>query len=122
MLKKEGQLKFEHKWPHMRPIVIKLFKQEPVTPAEYQELFHNVHLVCLWDEKGPIKLRELLHEDIYLYVDQVQNRVLAQRNGEALLKAYIVEWRKFFGQCDSLSTIFRFKTGLYASVLRSWGS
>ncbi|XP_044259748.1 cullin-5 [Tribolium madens] len=107
MLKEKGQLKFEDKWPLMRPIVLKLLKQEPVSPAEWQELFYDVHLVCLWDEKGPAKLRDHLQEDIVQFIKQAQARVLAQRQDEALLKAYIAEWRKFFTQCNYLPTPFR---------------
>lgn len=91
----------------MRPIVLKLLKQEPVSPAEWQELFYDVHLVCLWDEKGPVKLRDHLREDIVQFIKQAQARVLAQRQDEALLKAYIAEWRKFFTQCNYLPTPFR---------------
>lgn len=92
----------------MGPIVLKLLKQEPVSPAEWQELFYDVHLVCLWDEKGPVKLRDHLHEDIVQFIKQAQSRVLAQRQEEALLKAYIAEWRKFFTQCNYLPTPFRY--------------
>ncbi|XP_072386567.1 cullin-5 [Diabrotica undecimpunctata] len=107
MLKVKGQLKFEDKWPQMGPIVLKLLKQEPVSPSEWQELFYDVHLVCLWDEKGPAKLRDHLHEDIVQFIKQAQSRVLAHRQEEALLKAYIAEWRKFFTQCNYLPTPFR---------------
>lgn len=106
--KEKGQLKFEDKWIHMRPIVLKLLKQEPVSQAEWHDLFYDVHLVCLWDEKGPAKLRDNLHEDIVQFIKQAQNRVLAQRQEEALLKAYIAEWRKFFTQCNYLPTPFRY--------------
>ena len=91
----------------MRLIVLKLLKQEPVTPAEWQELFYDVHLVCLWDDKGPTKLRDKLQEDIVQFIKQAQTRVLAQREEQALLKAYIMEWRKFFTQCNYLPTPFR---------------
>ncbi|XP_066251084.1 cullin-5 [Euwallacea similis] len=107
MLKERGQLKFEDKWVQMGPIVLKLLKQEPVSQAEWHDLFYDVHLVCLWDEKGPAKLRDHLHEDIVQFIKQAQNRVLAQRQEEALLKAYIAEWRKFFTQCNYLPTPFR---------------
>ncbi|XP_019772599.2 cullin-5 [Dendroctonus ponderosae] len=107
MLKGKGQLKFEDKWVHMRPIVLKLLKQEAVSQAEWHDLFYDVHLVCLWDEKGPAKLRDHLHEDIVQFIKQAQSRVLAQREEEALLKAYIAEWRKFFTQCNYLPTPFR---------------
>ncbi|XP_044756885.1 cullin-5 isoform X1 [Coccinella septempunctata] len=107
MLKEKGQLKFEDKWSFMRPTVLKLLKQEAVTPVEWQELFYDVHLVCLWDEKGPIKLRDALHDDIVQYIKQAQGRVMAQQREETLLKAYIVEWQKFFTQCNYLPTPFR---------------
>ncbi|KAF5295967.1 hypothetical protein FQA39_LY12739 [Lamprigera yunnana] len=107
MLKEKGQVKFEEKWPYMRPVVLKLLKQEPVSQPEWQELFYSVHLVCLWDEKGPTKIRDHLHEDIIQFIKQAQVRVLAQREEQALLKAYIAEWRKFFTQCNYLPTPFR---------------
>lgn len=91
----------------MRLIVLKLLKQEPVSPGEWQELFYDVHLVCLWDEKGSVKLRDHLHDDIVQFIKQAQARVLAQRQEEALLKAYIAEWRKFFTQCNYLPTPFK---------------
>lgn len=34
-------------------------------------------------------------------------RVLAHQEEQALLKAYIAEWRKFFTQCNYLPTPFR---------------
>lgn len=91
----------------MRPIVLKLLKQEPVTQTEWQDLFGAVHSVCLWDERGPYKLRDALQQDIMMYIKQAQNRVLAQREDQALLKAYIGEWGKFFTQCNYLPTPFR---------------
>lgn len=106
-LKDKGQLSFEDKWPSMRPIVLKLLQQQPVTQAEWQELFYNVHLVCSWDEKGPVKMRDALQADIFAFIKQAQARVLANREEQALLKAYIVEWRKFFTQCNYLPTPFR---------------
>lgn len=34
-------------------------------------------------------------------------RVLSHQEDQALLKAYIAEWRKFFTQCNYLPTPFR---------------
>jgi len=34
-------------------------------------------------------------------------RVLTHQEDQALLKAYITEWRKFFAQCNYLPTPFR---------------
>lgn len=71
----KGQLLFEDKWPSMRPIVLKLLQQEPVSQLEWQDLFYAVHLVCLWDEKGSIKIRDALHEDIVAFIKDAQTRV-----------------------------------------------
>jgi hypothetical protein len=68
----KGQLLFEDKWPAMRPIILKLLQQEPVTKHEWQELFYSVHLVCLWDEKGPLKVREALKDDIMDFIKKAQ--------------------------------------------------
>lgn len=44
-------------------------------------------------------------------------RVLAQREEQALLKAYIVEWRKFFTQSGYLPLPFRqLESGLQVSI------
>nr|CAD7256069.1 unnamed protein product [Timema shepardi] len=107
MLKDKNQLMFEDKWPSMRPIILKLLQQEPVTQTEWQELFYSVHLVCLWDEKGPPKVKEALKDDIMDFIKQAQQRVLSHQEDQALLKAYIAEWRKFFTQCNYLPTPFR---------------
>lgn len=100
-------IRFEEKLPEMRPIVIKLLQQEPVTQNEWQDLFYAVHLVCLWDDQGPIKMRQFLKTDIMEFIKKAQQRVMAHQEDQALLKAYITEWRKFFTQCNYLPTPFR---------------
>ncbi|KAJ0062142.1 hypothetical protein NL108_016200, partial [Boleophthalmus pectinirostris] len=66
----------------------------------------DVHAVCLWDDKGPAKIHQALKEDILDFIKQAQARVLSHQDDTALLKAYIVEWRKFFTQCDILPKPF----------------
>jgi len=56
----------------MRPVVLKLLNQEPVTQNEWQELFYAVHLVCLWDEQGPVKMRLTLRTDIMEFIKKAQ--------------------------------------------------
>ncbi|KAJ4936143.1 hypothetical protein JOQ06_017667 [Pogonophryne albipinna] len=77
LLKNKGSLQFEDKWDLMRPIVLKLLRQEAVTKQQWFDLFSDVHA-----------------------------RVLSHQDDTALLKAYIVEWRKFFTQCDILPKPF----------------
>lgn len=107
MLKEKGTQTFEDKWPSMRPIVLKLLQQESVSQNEWQNLFYAVHVVCLWDEKGPSKIVEALKDDIMNFIRHAQRRVLAHEDDQALLKAYIQEWSKFLAQCSYLPTPFR---------------
>ncbi|KAH0500707.1 Cullin-5, partial [Microtus ochrogaster] len=102
----KGSLQFEDKWDFMRPIVLKLLRQESVTKQQWFDLFSDVHAVCLWDDKGSSKIHQALKEDILEFIKQAQARVLSHQDDTALLKAYIVEWRKFFTQCDILPKPF----------------
>ncbi|KAF6212482.1 hypothetical protein GE061_013005 [Apolygus lucorum] len=104
---KDRELTFEDQWPSMRPIILKLLQQEPVTQNEWHGIFYSVHVVCLWDEKGPPKVKDALKYDIMDFIKRAQQRVLSHQEDQALLKAYIAEWRKFFTQCDYLPTPFR---------------
>ncbi|RVE64172.1 hypothetical protein OJAV_G00143850 [Oryzias javanicus] len=106
LLKNKGSLQFEDKWDLMRPIVLKLLRQECVTKQQWFDLFSDVHSVCLWDDKGPAKIHQALKEDILDFIKQAQARVLSHQDDTALLKAYIAEWRKFFTQCDILPKPF----------------
>lgn len=56
----------------MRPTILKLLKQETVTQAEWQDLFFSVHAVCVWNDKGALKLLDALKEDIMDFIKQAQ--------------------------------------------------
>lgn len=56
----------------MRPVVLKLLQQEPVTQNEWHDLFFSVHSVCLWDEKGGSKVIDALKDDITNFIKQAQ--------------------------------------------------
>lgn len=60
---------FEGVWPKMRPIVLRVLKQEPVSQSMWQDLFYGVHSICLWDEKGAIKIYDSLQEDIVAFIN-----------------------------------------------------
>ncbi|MEQ2263016.1 Cullin-5 [Xenotaenia resolanae] len=72
LLKNKGSLQFEDKWDLMRPIVLKLLRQESVTKQQWFDLFSDVHAVCLWDDKGPAKIHQALKEDILDFIKQAQ--------------------------------------------------
>jgi cullin-5 len=71
-LQDKGQLTFEDQWPSMRPIILKLLQQEPVTQNEWHGIFYSVHIVCLWDEKGPPKVKDALRDDIMDFIKRAQ--------------------------------------------------
>ncbi|XP_019847093.1 cullin-5 [Bactrocera dorsalis] len=103
----KGLRTFQEVWPEKRLIVLKLLNQETVSQLEWQELFYGVHLVCLWDEKGAIKIYDCLQADIVEFIVHAQRKLQSQRGEQALLTTYIVEWRKFFTQSNYLPLPFR---------------
>jgi cullin-5 len=57
-------------------------------------------------------------QDILEFIKQAQERVLSHQEEQALLKAYIGEWRKFFTQCSYLPMPFgQLETALQVSTL-----
>lgn len=56
----------------MRPVVLKLLQQESVSHNEWQDLFYAVHLVCLWDENAPLKMKHALKTDIMEFINNAQ--------------------------------------------------
>lgn len=69
---RQNTSQFEDKWPSMRPIVLKLLRQEPVTQNEWQDLFYSIHSVSLWDEQGKTRIKEALESDINDFIQQAQ--------------------------------------------------
>jgi len=121
MLKKDGNKPcFQERWPSLRPTILKLLRQESVPRAEWQDLFWSVHSLCNWDDKSPSKIFAGLREDILVFINQAQERVLSHQEDQALLKAYIAEWRKFFTQCNYLPMPFgQLETALHGKTQNS---
>nr|XP_025749234.1 cullin-5 [Callorhinus ursinus] len=84
LLKNKGSLQFEDKWDFMRPIVLKLLRQESVTKQQWFDLFSDVHAVCLWDDKGPAKIHQALKEDILEFIKQAQAKLNTSKRGTLL--------------------------------------
>ena len=53
-----------------------------------------------------IPILSVRFQDILEFIKQAQERVLSHQEDQALLKAYIAEWRKFFTQCSYLPMPF----------------
>ncbi|KAK2727846.1 hypothetical protein QYM36_008357, partial [Artemia franciscana] len=102
----EKPLLFEERWPIMQPTVSKLVRQDCVSRAEWQDLFGEVHRVCLWDERSPDKMYKALQEEIMTFIREAQIRVLQHQDEQALLNAYISEWTRFWTQCSYLPMPF----------------
>lgn len=91
----------------MKTVVEKLLRQEAVSKKDWQEVFWSVHTVCLWDERGPLKLHESLKRDVLNFIQQCHAEVMSHQEDQALLKAYIASWRRFFVQCNYLPLPFQ---------------
>lgn len=91
---------FEINWPRMRPVVHKLLHQESVSKKEWHDLFGDVHMVCLWDDKGCFKIHQALKHDILDFILGVQCTVLSHQDEYSLLRAYVEAWEKFYQQCN----------------------
>ncbi|XP_043240835.1 cullin-5-like [Amphibalanus amphitrite] len=106
LLKDRAQNAFQEQWPSMEPVIQRLLQQDPVTKADWQNLFWSTHTVCLWDEKGAPKVYRYLQEAVQSFVKLAYDRI-GQHEGEyETLKAYIGEWDRFFTQCSYLPLPF----------------
>ena len=84
----------------MRPTALKLLRQEPVTKAEWQDLFSAVHSVCLWDDKGPHKMYQSLQEDILEFIKH------AQSVRQSCSSFYVLIWKMFKPNKVTVSHVF----------------
>ncbi|KAJ8027304.1 Cullin-5 [Holothuria leucospilota] len=115
MLKEKQEINFEEEWVDMQPTVLKLLRQENVSRAEWQDLFWKVYNVCMWDEKCLPKVLGALQQEIKRFVQQVKEKVLHDQDENALLRAYIHEWSKYFTQSTYLPMPFGALEKLLAS-------
>ncbi|GIY54438.1 cullin-5, partial [Caerostris extrusa] len=83
----------------------KLVHQQAVTKAKWRDLFWFVNDVCLW-QKRHHTVYNFLKEKLSDFIQKVQWSILVHKEDNALLKAYIAEWRKFFTQCTYLPLPF----------------
>jgi cullin-5 len=98
MLDAYTKISFEKQWPSIKPIIMRLLKQEPIQKKEWTNLFTDIHNICLWDEKSIPKMKLELESDILDFIKIVQENILHHENDESLLRAYIQSWTKFFDQ------------------------
>ncbi|KAF6038016.1 Cul5 [Bugula neritina] len=102
-----SHIRFESWWPaFVKPILLKLLKQDDVSHAQWFELFTTVHKICSWDDESHHKIHQALHDDIKSFVDEAESRVSVHLDDSSLLRAYKNEWETFFAQCDYLPKPF----------------
>lgn len=106
-MQQEKGAHFDEHWPFLKTVVEKLLRQEAVSKTDWQDVFWSVHTVCLWDERGPLKLHESLKRDVLNFIQHCHAEVMSHQEDQALLKAYISSWRRFFVQCNYLPLPFQ---------------
>ena len=78
---------------HIRKVIVNCAVEPPYFTSASVSIRHE------W-------LIHLAFQDILDFIKQAQERVLSHMEDQALLKAYIAEWRKFFTQCGYLPMPF----------------
>lgn len=96
---------FEHHWPIIQSVLRSLISYDPINKEEWQDLFHYIHLVCSWDERGCIKLLEALEiELLNSFVIKQKQRLI---DSEQKLKEYIYCWSEFAELSQRLPVAFQ---------------
>ncbi|ETN83703.1 cullin family protein [Necator americanus] len=101
-------LNFEDEWGKIHRIVLALITQERVTQLEWQDLFLAVYKIHSWVEDGKKKLHCAIDYNVKEYVRMARERINChiERGDQALLRAYIQEWTKFYQQTAILPLPF----------------
>ncbi|RCN49243.1 cullin family protein [Ancylostoma caninum] len=101
-------LNFEDEWAKIHGIVLALITQERVTQLEWQDLFLAVYKIHSWVEDGKKKLHSAIDYNVKEYVRMARERINChiERGDQALLRAYIHEWTKFYQQTAILPLPF----------------
>jgi len=112
MLKRPGEPdpsvvhSFEQHWPNIQPVVERLIHQEPISKSQWQNLFHEVHTICSWDELGCQKLLGAL-EDEFSYLNEIRESLTSVEDGQQQLKEYVTSWLEFNHHCQRFSVAFQ---------------
>lgn len=102
MLESQDKGNFDSKWPVIRPLIIRLLKQEDVQRGEWIDLFSDIHSMCLWNEGCIPRIKEELEMNILVFIRSVQEQISHHEDDEALLRTYINVWSKFLDQSNYL--------------------
>lgn len=93
---------FDSKWSMIRPLIIRLLKQENIHRNEWIDLFTDIHSMCLWNEDCIPRIKHELELNILIFIRSVQEQISKHQDDEVLLRTYIYEWSKFLDQSNYL--------------------
>lgn len=100
--------KYEFHWPQIQPVIRNLINNQPVNIEEWQNVFHHVHLICLWDSNGAFKLLKALEVELKERVIRVvKARLRSIEDGRQQLKEYVGAWQEYCQHCDRLPIAFQ---------------
>ena len=100
-------MQFEEKWAFIVPTLVKLLRQQYVSKSEWQDLFPEIHSICMWDSDAYEKIYRALSSLISNFVYTAQAEVMAHQEDQALLRAYIAAWQRFHFQYEYFPLPFR---------------
>lgn len=102
------QNNYENHWPLILPVVRALINNQPVSIEEWQNVFHHVHLICLWDPKGSFKLLKALETELKDgFITRVKTRLRYIEDGRQQLKEYVDAWQEYCLHCDRIPIAFQ---------------
>lgn len=114
MFKKEGNQSpstvhsFAQHWPTIKVIIMKLLKNFHISKSEWQDLFHDIHMVCSWDEHGSIKLLEHLERHLIHNFFSLKSSGIAETpDNQDVLEEYVTCWREFSRLVEKFPVAFQ---------------
>lgn len=99
---------FEKHWPTIQSILNRLIYDQLVGNDEWQSLFHDVHMICSWDEFGSIKLLSAIEAELLKHIILVvREKLLSIQDGQQQLKEYLDIWLEFKRHCTKFQKAFQ---------------
>lgn len=108
MLGNENRYSFDKEWREARKTVVSLLNQQNVSKQQWQELFSIIHRIATWVDGGSDLVRKELDHEVHHYVGAANERIQRHQEENAVLRAYIAEWKKFFMQTEYLPKPFAY--------------
>ncbi|KAJ6215897.1 hypothetical protein RDWZM_010397 [Blomia tropicalis] len=97
LLRSGEEVTFELVWPKIEPLVKRMFSPETsLNKEEWQDIFWNVHIMCIWSMGSANQLKLKLVQVFEEYITNEQKLIFQHiHNDQSLLKAYMQSWKRF---------------------------